>query len=369
MIIDGKETHKFADIFPMIEVEELDQLKADIKEHGLLQPIILYEDKILDGRNRLKACNEMGVEPKFETYRGNKPLEYVISENLKRRHLSASQRAVIGYDVLPLLEEEARKRMISGKNQYNSPVVLIPQPIKKQQEKENKSAFQAGKIVNVGEKYMREVKKLKEAHKEKEIEQIRSGEKTITEIKKEQRKEKIQEQREAIISGKVEMPKGTYEVIVIDPPWNYEREYDPENSRVASPYPEMTQEELKQIKLPSSKDCVLWIWSTHKFIWDAKELLEKWGFEYKAVLVWDKQKLGMGSWLRMQCEFCLLGIKGKPIWNLSNERDLISEARTNHSKKPDLFYSMIDKLCAGRKLDYFARKKRDGWDVFGDEVK
>ena len=230
------------------------------------------------------------------------------------------------------------------------------------------SSKEAGKLFNVSEKYVREAKKLKETSPEL-FEEVRMGHKNFSEIKKEQRKEKIQEQRKAIQEGKVKLPEGTYEVIVIDPPWNYEREYDPDNSRVASPYPEMNQEELLNLKLPSSEDSSLWLWTTHKFIWNAKELLEKWGFEYKGIFVWDKQKIGMGSWLRMQCEFCLLGVKGKPNWNLSNERDIISEARTNHSKKPEGFYNMIDKLCAGRKLDYFARKKRDGWDVYGDEIK
>lgn len=53
---------------------------------------------------------------------------------------------------------------------------------------------------------------------------------------------------------------------------------------------------------------------------------------------------------------------------LINERDIIREPRTTHSTKPEIFYKMVDEICAGRKLDYFARKKRNGWDVYGDEV-
>jgi N6-adenosine-specific RNA methylase IME4 len=114
----------------------------------------------------------------------------------------------------------------------------------------------------------------------------------------------------------------------------------------------MTHEQLKEIKLPSADDSFLFLWTTHRFIWDAKELLNHWGFEYKAIMVWDKEKMGIGRWLRMQCEFCLVG----------------SEKRTTHSTKPETFYKIIDENCIGRKLDYFARKKREGWDVFGDEV-
>ncbi len=52
--------------------------------------------------------------------------------------------------------------------------------------------------------------------------------------------------------------------------------------------------------------------------------------------------MGMGSWFRMQCEFCLLGIKGKPFWNIKDMRDIISEGRTKHSQKPEGFYNLID---------------------------
>lgn len=71
---------------------------------------------------------------------------------------------------------------------------------------------------------------------------------------------------------------------------------------------------------------------------------------------------------RNKTEHCLLGIKGKPYFNNTKWTTLISEKRTTHSTKPETFYKMVDEICAGRKLDYFARKKRDGWDVYGDEV-
>ena len=165
------------------------------------------------------------------------------------------------------------------------------------------------------------------------------------------------------------LPTGEYNLIVIDPPWAYGTEYSSSSRRVASPYPELSQEELLKLKIPASKNSVLWLWTTHKFIWEAKELLETWGFEYKAILTWNKEKLGMGSWLRMQTEFCLLGIKGKPQWNLTNERDIITEVRREHSRKPDNFYSMIEKLCPSKnKLDIFGREGRDGWTIFGNEI-
>ncbi|NCO67599.1 MAG: hypothetical protein COY75_08810 [Nitrospirae bacterium CG_4_10_14_0_8_um_filter_41_23] len=167
----------------------------------------------------------------------------------------------------------------------------------------------------------------------------------------------------------IPLPEGSYEVIVIDPPWPYGTEYDKDARRVASPYPELSLEELARMKLPSADNCVLWLWTTHKFIWDAKRLMDLWGFEYKLILVWNKGKMGMGRWLRCQTEFALLGIKGQPKWNLTNERDIITSARQEHSTKPDAFYEMVKKLCPAKsRIDIFARKKRQGCDSYGNEI-
>ena len=187
-------------------------------------------------------------------------------------------------------------------------------------------------------------------------------------IKQEKRKENIQKQVENIEKG-VEAPTGKFDVIAIDPPWNYGTQFNASGRRVANPYPEMTQEELKKIELPASENCVLFLWTTHRFIWDAKELLDEWGFEYRSMFVWDKQKIGMGNLVRMQCEFCLMGIKGNPVFrDAHNIRDIFSEPRREHSRKPEAFYEMVNNLCVGRKLDYFSREHRDGWCSYGNDT-
>jgi len=187
-----------------------------------------------------------------------------------------------------------------------------------------------------------------------------------SEIRKKNKKTKIKEQKADLENQ--EKPKGPFDVVVIDPPWNYGRKYDPEGSRVASPYPEMAQEELKNLKIPFAENCVLWLWTTHQFLWDAKELLDEWDFTYKATLVWNKENIGMGKWLRMQIEFCLLGIKGKPYFNNTSWRDIITEKRREHSRKPDTFYKMVKNICAGEKIDWFAREPREGWKTYGNET-
>lgn len=87
--------HEYADIFPMLPLEELDTLAADIAANGLLEPITIYEGKVLDGRNRYVACLNVAVDPRLTQYTGDDPLGFVVSKNLHRRHMNEAQRSVI----------------------------------------------------------------------------------------------------------------------------------------------------------------------------------------------------------------------------------------------------------------------------------
>lgn len=122
---DTYETHPAADLFPMMEGEELQNLADDIKANGQRQPIVLYVEHataapvVLDGRNRLRACEMAGVLPTVQTITkaglsmhggAGSPLAYVVSQNVHRRHLDASQRAMIGAALMPMLAAEAKAR-------------------------------------------------------------------------------------------------------------------------------------------------------------------------------------------------------------------------------------------------------------------
>lgn len=91
------EAHPLADLFPLIEGAEFDDLCASIKAEGQLDPIVLFEGKVLDGRNRLRACEAVGVEPEFQKMEGSDEdaRAYVLARNVCRRSLSTSQRALI----------------------------------------------------------------------------------------------------------------------------------------------------------------------------------------------------------------------------------------------------------------------------------
>ncbi len=105
------EFHEVANLFPLIEGQAFDELVTDIREHGLQQPIWTYQDKIIDGRNRYRACLEANVEPRYQEWDCKGSLiSFAVSMNIRRRHLDSSQRAMIAVRSLPLYEAESAKR-------------------------------------------------------------------------------------------------------------------------------------------------------------------------------------------------------------------------------------------------------------------
>jgi hypothetical protein len=87
--------HPLARNFPLMNGSEFNELVADVKaNNGLHEPITLYQGKILDGRNRYRACLNAKVEPRFEEFEGNNAaaLAFVISKNIHRRHLKAKEK-------------------------------------------------------------------------------------------------------------------------------------------------------------------------------------------------------------------------------------------------------------------------------------
>lgn len=106
------EIHSLAKMFPDMGDSEFEDLKEDIKKRGLLESIWTYEGKVLDGRHRFSACNDLGMECSFRKYEGNDPVGFVISLNLKRRHLDTSQKAMVGTRIATL-NNAGRPKLIS----------------------------------------------------------------------------------------------------------------------------------------------------------------------------------------------------------------------------------------------------------------
>jgi N6-adenosine-specific RNA methylase IME4 len=292
----------------------------------------------------------------------------MINNQFGRRNLSNYQRSVLALQLEEVFSAKAKERMLSGT------------PVPKSEQ--GRTIKKIGDVAKVGKDTIAKVKKIEAVATPEVKAQLSTGEISINqayqEIKKEEKKaeriELIEQQIEDIEQGLLPELEGLFDVVSVDPPWPYEGEnknitsFDAIGRRVANPYPEMSIEQIKKIEMPLMNDSVVLLWTTHKFLPDAFEILKEWNLEYKATLVWNKEKIGMGAWFRMQCEFCLVAIKGKPYWNNTTFRDILNEPRREHSRKPDSFFEMIEQITLGRRLEYFSREKRNGWEVFGNDI-
>ncbi len=389
-------------IMPDMAKEDYESLKEDIKNNGFddKYPIYLYEGKILDGWHRYNVCNDLGIEPVYKNFEGSKfeALNLVVRSET-RRHATSSQKAAVAVktdEVFNTIKEETERerrekqskakegnknasKNNSGKNfpqlnQSEPEETPQKQETKTPQKEETKTRQKAANMFGTNPKYIDQAQRLKKENPEY-LEKIANGEKTFSDFKKEEKQQKIENDKKKIEQNNLETPEGNFDVIAIDPPWAYEerggfsnKNYDPDKNRGGVDYPTMTVNQIKNIELPLKDDAVVFLWTTHAFLRDAFDIIENWGLQYKSTIVWDKENIGMGRTIRLQCEFCLMAIKGSPIIEGKSERDIIREKRKEHSRKPDAFYNMVDRMCVGRKLDYFSRENRENWISYGAET-
>ena len=187
--------HPAAEIFPMLSDEELDSLALDIKTHGLRHPLVMHDRELLDGRNRLAACKIAGVAPSFVEYEGDSPVSFVISVNIKRRQLDASQRACVAVEIEPMFAVEAKKRQ----GQRTDIVANLPQC------NQAKARDQAAEVVSVSPRMVQYAKEIKAKNPEA-FERVKLGEVTVNEVQQEIKREK---RVEALKTRQVELAHAT----------------------------------------------------------------------------------------------------------------------------------------------------------------
>jgi N6-adenosine-specific RNA methylase IME4 len=342
--------------------EEYRSLEADIVEKGrAIEPIkVNSKNEILDGYTRYDICKKHSLPFDIKLMEFSSVLDekiYVVETNLLRRNLTVYVRLEQQKSTAKLYEEKAKKQQGT-----RTDLTSVQNCIKA--ESIDVGAIIAKKV-GVGRTTYYEFKKIDEEGTEEQKQSARCGKESISRVfRKIQYKQNISAIKEKINS--LIPPKGEFEVIVVDPPWNYGDVYDPDTNRVASPYPEMSTEEIMNIKLPVNEaGCMLFLWATNAYMHDAYHVIKNWGFTPHTILTWVKDRMGIGYYLRGITEHCIIATKGKPVYNLTNQTTVIHAKNLGHSIKPPEFYDFVDGYAKGRKLDYFSRKKRVGWETFG----
>ena len=351
--------NEVANIFPLMQGAEYEALKTDIKENGLLEPITLHPDgSILDGRNRHRACLDLDITPQFRTWNGKGSLvAFVVSMNLHRRHLTYDQRVGIGLTLELLFAEEARKRMLSG-----IPVANLQQ---------GRAVELAANEVNVGSRAISEMKAIQRGQPDL-AQKLISGETTVRDERRAKKRQERIERIQEIEQQNEELPtKKIYSIVYTDPPWQYEYT-NTENRAIENQYPTMTIDDICALPLEeiTADDAVLFLWVTSPKLLEGLRAIKEWGFEYRTCMVWVKDKIGMGYYARQRHELLLIAKKGNmPMALPENRPDSVIEApRTDHSSKPEIVYSIIEKMYPEyNKIELFSRLNRVGWDAWGNQ--
>jgi len=395
--------HPYCNVFPEMADAEFEALKADIDRNGLLEPIWLIADEtgthslIIDGRHRYRACAELdkAPEPLPTDYTDEELPEIVVGLNMRRRHLNESQRAMVAARIKPMFHHAALKARGGGPEAVPLPPGVAKLPDDAKADKKGKHARDyAAERLEVSPRAVSNAEVILNKGIPELVKAVDRGEITVSAAcraaklnKEEQRavttrvlKGEAKNLEAAMRQARIEkavtqieaLPPvaGEYHVIVADPPWRYEHRIGDETHRGRTPYPTMTEQQIRELKVPAAETCVLWLWCTNAYLADgtAARVAQAWGFEPKTLLTWVKPKMGVGDWLRGQTEHAILAIRGRPAIKDPIPSTLLQAPAGEHSAKPDAFYRLVEEHCAGRRVELFACTPREGWAQWGADL-
>ena len=157
-----------------------------------------------------------------------------------------------------------------------------------------------------------------------------------------------------------------YQTLLADPPWKYGKGW---GWGAEEYYPLMKLEDICNLSVPSADNAHLYLWCPNGMLESGLKVMSSWGFKYKTCITWVKNRSIFGYYFKGQTEQLLFGVKGKLPPADRKQTTLLQASIRNHSQKPDEIYDVIEKISPSPRLELFARAKRSGWDVWGNEVK
>jgi N6-adenosine-specific RNA methylase IME4 len=293
-------------------------------------------------------------------------LEFMLRQALHRRQLTQSQRAAVAAQLatIAVLRERAKQRQHANLKQNPAPgadaaeVATLPA-------RDGRTREIVAEIAGVSPRTLQDVLTVQE-HDDQLLQRVLKGEVSASTAASKVRRAL----RDAQILPAPAMPDGPFALILADPPWTFgapDSEFAPEQH-----YPTMKLGEIKQLQLPAAENCALFLWAVNALLPEAFELIRHWGFTYRSNLVWVKNFIGPGHWLRQRHELLLIATKGDIRAPDPEERvDSVIEApRTRHSEKPLEAYERIERMYPQfTKLELFARgEPRPGWQIWGNQA-
>lgn len=159
-----------------------------------------------------------------------------------------------------------------------------------------------------------------------------------------------------------------FRCIYADPPWQYGNQAT--RASTDNHYPTLTVDEICALPVAdlAGDDAHLHLWTTNAFLFDAKRVIEAWGFEYKSCFVWCKPQMGIGNYWRVSHEFLLFGVRGSLPFVDRGCMSWLEAPRSSHSRKPESVRALVERASPGPRIELFARRSAPGWTSWGNEV-
>lgn len=177
--------------------------------------------------------------------------------------------------------------------------------------------------------------------------------------------------------------KRMFSTVLADPPWRFKNrtgKVSPEHSRL-SRYPTMSLREISNLPIEKivTKTAHLYLWVPNALLADGLQVMTSWGFTYKTNLIWYKirkdggpDRRGVGFYFRNVTEVILFGVRGTNARTMQpgrSQENIILARKREHSRKPDEQYDLIEACSPGPRIELFARRSREGWFSWGNQIK
>lgn len=363
-------------VMPPLSADEYEELKADILARGVLVPVEYDEHgNILDGHHRVQICGELGITEWPRVVRLGLSeagkLTHARQLNLARRHLDRQQRRGLIAQQLRETPQTSDRQIAESLGADHKTVASVREELEVIGE-----IPQCDRETSDGRTYPAQRQAPERPSAYRYIDPTPAGVEAISESAKTARQAKTaqvlarneQTRREA---AELLPPAGQYRTVVIDPPWPMKIiEGDVRPNQVGMHYPTMTLDEIKAIELPLAEQATVYLWTTQKFLPDAFDVLRAWGLKYRFTMVWKKpggpQPYNLPQY---NCEFILVGTRGPLLFIDTKQFFTAFDApRREHSRKPDEFYQLVERVSLAPRIDWFSREPREGFDQYGVEA-
>ena len=355
--------HPAAAAFPDMADEVFADLKKSIDENGQRHPIIVTaDDQILDGRHRYRACMELKIKPRTETYNGSDLIHYVIDANGVRRHLNVGERAISAAKLSNIAHGGDRRSDQAANLQ------LDPMTLKQSAQLLNvssRSAHHAKKVLSKGVDELQKallsnaiaVSTAADIAKHPPEDQRRlladGPENAKGNLAKFHSEKASKKSKNASTNPKArKSDKGDFAVLCIDLPVHTGALGNIHKGRNGkSDHPSWTADELKALpigRIALDTACI-YVWATPKSLYISIELMRSWGFEYGNCIVWIKDPDKLDPNATPEFELLLIGARGGfPLPNPTESfTDVVNAPEEHHGEKPEEIFRFIERQHNG----------------------